>query len=148
MMLQMRKPVNTRIGRRFDNEEERIHIYVYSKKWKRKETYRWRMENQGVEGVLVGGEEGTKKTITHNGYENRERREKKREMGKATVTEQETNSCCASLNTRSLAAETSAFWRFYYVLVFVCLLVSLFIFSVYEWDYVILILKIGGVLGI
>lgn len=39
------------------------------------------MENQGVEGVLVGGEEGTKKTITHNGYENRERREKKkREM--------------------------------------------------------------------
>lgn len=77
-----------------------------------------------------------------------ERREKKREMGKATVTEQETNSCCASLNTRSLAAETSAFWRFYYVLVFVCLLVSLFIFSVYEWDYVILILKIGGVLGI
>lgn len=34
------------------------------------------MENQGVEGVLVGGEEGTKKTITHNGYENRERRER------------------------------------------------------------------------
>lgn len=31
------------------------------------------MENQGVEGVLVGGEEGTKKTITHNGYENKER---------------------------------------------------------------------------
>lgn len=84
------------------------------------------MENQGVEGVLVGGEEGTKKTITHNGYENRER------DGKATVTEQETNSCCASLNTRSLAGETSAFWRFYNVLVFVCLLVSLLIFSVYE----------------
>lgn len=79
MMLQMRKPVNTRIGRRFDNEEERIHIYVYSKKWKRKETYRWRMENQGVEGVLVGGEEGTKKTITHNGYENREERKKERD---------------------------------------------------------------------
>lgn len=58
--------------------------------------------------------------------------EREREMGKATVTEQETNSCCASLNTRSLAAETSAFWLFYYVLVFVCLFVSLLIFSVYE----------------
>lgn len=74
MMLSMTKPVDTRIGQRFDNEEERIHVYVYiARNGKENKLTGGRMENQGVEGVLVGGEEGTKKTITHNGYENRER---------------------------------------------------------------------------